>query len=80
MHIDEAFINSHPGYTLDAQVEFAEIMGAETYVHINVRGITAVAHTSRCYAQAGAYIKIAPDTKAIHLFDPGTQASILKRP
>lgn len=77
IHLEENFIAAHPPSAMDAKIEMAEMMGAETFVHLSIMEKTAVARAARFNVPAGTQLKAALDTNNIHLFDPETQESIL---
>jgi multiple sugar transport system ATP-binding protein len=79
MRLEEDFVASHPGSTLLGSFEMAEMMGAETLVHMNIQGVSAVLRAARYNAPAGTAVRVALEPANIHLFDPGTQESILKK-
>jgi multiple sugar transport system ATP-binding protein len=63
---------------IGADVEVSEPMGSEVYLYLNYSGshITArVAPTTK--SKAGDSVRLAIDTRKIHLFDPETEKSIL---
>lgn len=78
LHDDEAYIAAMPGCTIDAKVDITEMMGAETYLYLDVEGkqFTARVNT-RSTAKAGDQIKVALDANKIHLFDKDTELAIL---
>ena len=61
-----------------ADVEVSEPMGSEVYLYLNYNGnhLTArVAPTTK--SKAGDSVRVAIDTRKLHLFDPDTEQSIL---
>ncbi len=75
---DEEFISTHKDATIDATVEVSELMGSEIYLYLEYKGykMTArVAPTST--AKNGKTIKVAINTKKLHLFDAETELAIL---
>jgi multiple sugar transport system ATP-binding protein len=78
IHIDKDFLLRYPQNAFTAQMDMSEMMGAETLVHLNIQGKDAVAKTARFSSQPGAAVTVAFDTSRIHLFDPGTQNTILE--
>jgi len=79
IHIDKDFLLRYPQNAYTAQVDMFEMMGAETLVHLNIQGKSAVAKTARFSSQSETAITIAFDISRIQLFDPKTQNSILAR-
>ncbi len=76
IHLNEHFIEEHPQNTTRAKIEMKEMMGAETFVHLDLFGKNAVARAGRFGAQSGETVQAAIDADNIHLFDPATQKSI----
>ena len=79
IHVEESFIEGHPESTIEGRFDMAEMMGADTLVHMEIEGVPAIARAARYSSPAGACIKAALDNHCLHLFDPETQNSILKR-
>lgn len=78
VHDEERYLEAMPEYVIDANVEVTELMGAETYLYLDVEGskFTAkVAPTST--AQADDKIKICIDLQNMHLFDKETEKTII---
>ena len=77
IHDEEVFISQFPDALAEADVEVVELMGAETYLHLLCEGINITARVSpRAHTKAGDHLKIAFDTKKIHLFDKETEKTI----
>lgn len=77
LHDEEVFVNQFPNALADAKVEVAEMMGAETYLHMVCEGITMTARVSpRAHTRPGDQIKLAFDVNKIHLFDKETEKVI----
>ncbi|MEG1381658.1 MAG: sn-glycerol-3-phosphate ABC transporter ATP-binding protein UgpC [Ruthenibacterium sp.] len=75
---DEEFMDTHKTATIEATVEVSELMGSEIYLYLIYKGykLTArVAPTST--ARNNTTIKVAINTKKLHLFDPETEKAIL---
>ncbi len=78
IHEEEAFIASAPEATVDANVVFTEMMGAETYLYLNINGQQYTARVNaRSNAKMGDNIKVAFDTNRIHIFDRETEMTII---
>lgn len=78
MYDDESFIIANPKSTLTANVEVTELMGAESYIYLNKEGVPMTVRVNgNTKLKSGNKGKFAMDTKAIHLFDKETEASIL---
>ena len=73
--------------SVDAYIEFTELMGAETYLYIDVAksegddlddAVTLIARvSSRTKTKAGDKIKVSIDTSRIHIFDKETEQCIV---
>ncbi|NMM65197.1 sn-glycerol-3-phosphate ABC transporter ATP-binding protein UgpC [Clostridium sp. P21] len=62
---------------MDAQVEIAEHLGSETYLRLNLQGCNIIARVgASTKIESGCKIKIAIDTKCIHMFDIETEKTI----
>ena len=78
MYDDEAYIASAENCTLDANVEITEMMGADTYLYLDVDGIKFTARVNpRSTTKMGDRIKIALDGNKIHIFDKDTEFALL---
>ena len=78
VHDEERYLAELKDFIVDADVEVTELMGAETYLYLDVLGskFTAkVAPTST--AKADDQIKIALDLDKIHLFDKETEVTLV---
>jgi multiple sugar transport system ATP-binding protein len=64
---------------VEASVELVEALGADLVVHVNVGDAKAAARfTPRSRVQLGDVVKMAVDTRAVHLFHPETGRSLRK--
>ena len=78
MYDDEAYITASPDSVIGADVEITEMMGAETYLYLDVDGKKMVARVNpRTQTKMGDKIKVALDGNKIHLFDKETELAIL---
>ena len=78
IHEEPAFIAEAPEATMEVDVVFTEMMGAETYLYLNIDGQQYTARVnSRSNAKMGDKIKIALDTNRIHIFDKETEKTII---
>ncbi|MCD8390715.1 MAG: sn-glycerol-3-phosphate ABC transporter ATP-binding protein UgpC [Firmicutes bacterium] len=78
LHDDEAFISSRPDAVCSADIEVTEMMGAETYLYMDVAGSSFTARVNqRSTTKAGDNIKIAFDTNKLHIFDKDTELVIM---
>ena len=78
IHDDEAFILSRPEAVCNAYVEVTEMMGAETYLYLELAGEQFTARVNqRSTAKIGDTIKVAFETNKIHIFDKDTEMAIV---
>ena len=78
IHDDEAFISSRPEAVCNACVEVTEMMGAETYLYLELAGEQFTARVNqRSTAKIGDTIKVAFETNKIHIFDKDTEMAIV---
>ena len=78
IHDDEAFISSSPEAVCNAYVEVTEMMGAETYLYLELAGEQFTARVNqRSTAKIGDTIKVAFETNKIHIFDKDTEMAIV---
>ena len=78
VHDEPEFIAKVSEGIVDAKVEVTELMGAETYLYLNLadNAITArVEPTST--AKSGDTVKIAFDLRKLHVFDKETEKTII---
>ena len=77
IHADKDYIVQHPEQVVDADVEFVELLGAESNVFIKVSDIEfASVVDSKVQIESGSNMKLAFDTNAIHIFDGETEKTI----
>ncbi len=63
---------------LDSIVNYREIIGAETYLYINVSGVTLVSRVNGlCDALTGSEFKVVVNLNKLHFFDPENQQAII---
>ncbi len=78
IHDDEAFISSRPEAVCNAYDEVTEMMGAETYLYLELAGEQFTARVNqRSTAKIGDTIKVAFETNKIHIFDKDTEMAIV---
>ena len=78
LYDDEAYIAAAPDCTIDAEVTITEMMGAETYLYMDVEGKQCVARVNpRTTSKAGDKIRLAFDGNKIHIFDKDTEYAVL---
>ena len=82
LHDEEVFISSSPNTVVEAFVDVVEKLGSETLLYLNIDGKEgyAVARVdARSPAKMDETIKIAFDSKHVHLFDKDTEETIFHR-
>ncbi|MCL1820803.1 MAG: sn-glycerol-3-phosphate ABC transporter ATP-binding protein UgpC [Oscillospiraceae bacterium] len=78
IHDEEMFLNQFPDSQVDMSVEVVELMGSETYLYMICEGRNITARVSpRSTTRAGDNVKVAFDSKKIHLFDKDTEKAIV---
>ena len=78
IHDDEAWVSQNSGNTVNAFVEVTEMMGAETYLYLDVQENKFTARVDpSSIAKPGDNIKIALDMNRVHLFDIDTEQTII---
>ena len=84
LHDEPLYLSKFTDSTIEAYVEFTELMGAEIYLYLKagedkegdeINLISRV--SSRSTAKAGDTIKIAIDTSRMHFFDKDTEQIIV---
>ena len=64
-------------HDLNSTVEIAELMGAETHLHVDCQGTKMVVRTPSTYpCKVGDAVKLVLDKNKIHLFDKETEQAI----
>ena len=75
---DPAFISSVPDCCSKVNIELVEMMGAETYLYLNIEGNAVTARVEpTSTAKSGDEISVALDMNKMHLFDKETEKAIL---
>ena len=78
IHDEEVFLNQFPDSQVEMGVEVVELMGSETYLYMHCEGRQFTARVSpRSTTKAGEHIKVAFDSKKMHLFDKDTEKAIV---
>lgn len=78
VHDEVEFLEEHPEYIADAQVDVTELMGAETYLYLTCQGNNLTARVDpTSTAKTNDSIKIAFNMEKCHLFDKDTEITIL---
>ncbi|NLJ41329.1 MAG: sn-glycerol-3-phosphate ABC transporter ATP-binding protein UgpC [Clostridiales bacterium] len=79
LHDEEIFLEGASDSTIKAYVDVVELMGSETYLYLNVDGVTMTARVDpRSTARTGDTIKVAMDPNKLHFFDKETEEALLK--
>ncbi|MBQ7950936.1 MAG: sn-glycerol-3-phosphate ABC transporter ATP-binding protein UgpC [Clostridia bacterium] len=74
IHDDEAFVSTFPDAIINVDVDFSELMGAETYLYLVADGNKFTARVNpRTTAKTGDSIKVAFDLSKLHIFDKDTE-------
>jgi multiple sugar transport system ATP-binding protein len=74
---DAEFIQKHESSILNAKVEITELLGAESFIHLNKNGSKVIARVNGATnANIGEKIKLAIDNNKIHIFDKETEEAI----
>ncbi|MDR1736460.1 MAG: sn-glycerol-3-phosphate ABC transporter ATP-binding protein UgpC [Oscillospiraceae bacterium] len=77
IHEEEMFLSQFPNSLVNMSVDVVEAMGNETYLYMNAAGHDFTARVSnRSTVKTGDNIKVAFDTRRIHLFDKETERTI----
>ena len=75
---DEEFLDRHKDAQITANVEVSELMGSEIYLYLTYKGYKMTARVNpTSTAKNGNDVKVAINTKKLHLFDPETEKAIL---
>jgi multiple sugar transport system ATP-binding protein len=75
---EEIYLSAATDNIVKAHVDVTELMGAETYLYLDIAGVQATARVSpRSTAKAGDDIKVVLDLNKMHLFDKETEKVIL---
>lgn len=78
IHDDERFMSIAGDGIIDVDVEVTELMGAETYLYLNLEGLQITARVDpRTTAKRGDKLKVAIDVNKIHFFDIETEKAIV---
>ena len=77
IHDDEAFLSTYPNATVDAFVEVTEMMGAETYLYLQIAEKAFTARVNaRSTSKADDTVKVGFDVNRLHFFDKETELAI----
>ena len=74
---DPDYIAQHPNQVVEADVDFVELLGAESNVFVKVSEIEfASVIDSKIHINSGERVKFAFDTEAVHIFDKETEKTV----
>jgi len=77
IHDEPVFVDANPGSTIDAEIDVAELMGAESYLYSKLADHDFVARVdSRTDISGGETLTLAFDMHKSHFFDPETEKRI----
>lgn len=77
IHDEPVFIESSQGTKIDAKIDVAELMGAETYLYSKIGEQDFIARVdSRSDVESGQTLELALDMNKAHFFDPETENRI----
>ena len=77
VHDEPRYLESMPDCMVKADVEVTELMGAETFLYLNVEGFSYTARVEpSSTAHPGDNIDIVLDNRKIHIFDKDTEQAI----
>ena len=75
---DDAFLEEHKDAIISATVEVSELMGSEVYLYLNYKETRLTARVApNTTSKTNSEIKLALDTRKLHLFDPETELAIM---
>jgi len=77
IHAEPEYIANHPEQVVEADVDFVELLGAESNVFIKVSDIEfASVVDSKIRMTSDSKVRIAFDTEAVHIFDKDTEQTV----
>jgi multiple sugar transport system ATP-binding protein len=77
LHDEDMYLAQFPDSQVSMSVDVVEMMGSETYLYMTCEGRSITARVSpRSTTKTGDLIKVAFDTRKIHLFDKETEKTI----
>lgn len=77
IHNEDIFIKMSEESTFEAQIDLAELMGSEIYLHFSLQGNMVTARVpSRNAVQKGDKIKLSINMRKVHIFDKQTEMAI----
>ena len=76
-HNEDVFIKVSPESAFEAEIDLAELMGSEIYLHFEFQGHRVIARVpSRIMTKKGDKVKLSIDMHKIHIFDKETEFAI----
>ncbi|UCZ54290.1 sn-glycerol-3-phosphate ABC transporter ATP-binding protein UgpC [Bacillus shivajii] len=77
IHDEPVFLDAAENSQIEAKIDVAELMGAETFLYSKVEGQDFIARVdSRTDVQGGDTMKVAFDMNKAHFFDPETESRL----
>ena len=77
VHDEPRYLEAMPDCKVKADVEVTELMGAETFLYLNVEGFSFTARVEpTSTARPGDNIDIVIDNTKIHIFDKDTERTV----
>lgn len=77
IHNEDIFIKMSEESTFETQIELAELMGSEIYLHFNLQGNIVTARVpSRNIIQKGDKVNLSINMHKVHIFDKQTEMAI----
>ncbi len=78
IHDEETYLASMPENIVEAKIEVTEMLGAETFLYMEIEGTKCTARVNpRTNVKPGDIIKVVLDPNKIHLFDKETERTIV---
>lgn len=80
IHDEDMYMSQMQDSIIDAQIEVVEMLGAETFLYMQVNGATSTVTARvnpRTKAKAGDTIKVSLDTTRMHFFDKETEITVV---
>ncbi len=79
IYAESELVEQSPETSFEALVEVVEMLGSETLLYLNIKGLSAVARVNPLTsAKAGETIKLCADGNRIHLFDKETEKIVAR--
>ena len=77
VHVEPRYLEMFADYLIKADVDVTELLGAETFLYLNVEGFSFTARVEpTSTARPSDNIDIVIDNTKIHLFDKETEQTI----